>query len=104
MDIIIQPVGFKARQELLDYTKEKISKLMRRCNDLVRLDVGLKLNRTSSKAIKRCDIRMVIPGNDLIGTGTGSSFEQAVLISVGILERRLESRKNKRLDSRLGNV
>lgn len=101
MKVIIQPVGFKAKQELLEYTKEKISKLIRRCNDLVRLDVGLKLDRTSANDSKRCEIRMVIPGYDLIGSCRARSFEQAVVLSVEALERRLESRKNRRIDYRV---
>lgn len=98
MNIQIQALGFIAKTELLDFIKAKTEKLLRRCGDLVKVEVVLKIIDTSMKQTKRCEIRMIIPGNDLMGNYTARTFEEAVLLTIEILERRLESRKNKRID------
>jgi len=94
----IKSIGFNAKKELRDFINVKTTKLQRRCIDLVKIEVTLKLVGTFSKEAKRCEIRLVIPGNDLIGSCAAQSFEEAVLMTIEILERRLETRKNKRID------
>ena len=100
-NINIRSIGFYSGFTLLEFTKEKAGKLTRICRDLIRTDVVLKLENSATEENKRCEIRMVIPGNDLVAGYTANSFENAVLKTVEILARRIETRKNKRTDYRL---
>lgn len=98
MIVHIQSIGFRVKKELREFIEIKTAKLIRRCTDLVKIEVTLKLVGSFSNEAKRCEIRMVIPGNDLIGTYTARTFEEAILMSIESLERKLETRKNKRID------
>lgn len=104
MNIHVQTIGFNLNKELQEFVTMKSEKLVRRCTDLLKIEVAMKLVGTFNKESKRCEIRLVIPGNDLIGSYTGRTFEEAVLMSVEILERRLQERKNKRVDYRLASL
>jgi putative sigma-54 modulation protein len=98
MDIHIQPIGFNIRTELIEFIQTKTQKLIPRCKGLVKIQVTLKIIGTRELERKKCEIRLVIPGNDLISINTATNFEEAVLSSIEILERRLEERKNRRID------
>lgn len=98
MTVHIQSIGYSVKKELQEFIKIKTGKLIRRCSDVVKVEVALKPGGSFSNESKRCDIRMVIPGNDLFGSCTAGSFEEAVLMTVEILERKLATRKNRRMD------
>ena len=66
MKITIQSKDFTAKPILTDFIKEKTEKLFRLYDKIISCEVLLKIDKSETKGNKICDIRLVIPGNDLL--------------------------------------
>lgn len=95
MNITIQPKDFTAKAELTDFIKEKVEKLFRMYDRIISCEVVLKIDKSETKENKVCDIRLIIPGNDLLAGAQCKTFEEAAVQSIGALEKQIERRKNK---------
>ena len=89
MKIDIQTPGIKARQELLDLITEKVSKLEHLSDRILEARVLLKTEKSDIRDNKICEIRLVIPGNDLFASSQAESFEHAVQDSVNKSKRQV---------------
>lgn len=98
MRIDIQSVRFDADQKLLDFIKAKVDKLSRLNNQIVGIDVILKLENSGQVKDKICEIVVGIPGNKLMSKSVSKSFEQSTDESVNQLERQLKKVKGKQMD------
>ena len=79
MKITIQTPDFKARRELTDYVTENVLKLSVLADRSLEVRVVLKLDKSDSKDNKVCELKVVIPGNDLFAEKQSDKFEDAVL-------------------------
>jgi ribosomal subunit interface protein len=95
MNITIQDKGFTAKKELIDFIMEKTERLFRIYDKIIHCEVTLKIDRSETKDNKICDIRLIIPGNDLLAGAQCVTLEEAVMISIGALEKQIEKRKRK---------
>jgi ribosomal subunit interface protein len=95
MNITIQPKDFIAKKELTDFIKEKAEKLFRMYDKIISCEVVLKINKSETKENKVCDMRLIIPGNDLLAGAQSKTFEEAAILAIGALEKQIEKRKNK---------
>ena len=94
MKCIIETPNFKARQELLDFVEEKVSKLDRLTDIIIESKVFLKLDNTDNKENKICEIQLVIPGNDLFAKNRSSGFEDAVMKTIEGIKHQLQRLKD----------
>lgn len=95
MNITIQPKDFTAKEELTDFIKEKAEKLFRLYDKIISCEVVLKIDKSETKENKVCDLRLIIPGNDLLAGAKSKTFEEAAMQAIGALEKQIEKRKNK---------
>ena len=100
MKIDIQSRDFTAKKELLDFIAEKIEKLDRFYTEIISTEVCLALDKSDTNDNKFCEIRLIIPGNDLFASARCKSFEEAVAETAGALERQIEKHKNKIIGKR----
>lgn len=97
MDIIIQSLGFKAGEELENYTREKLGKLSP--NDhIVRANVTLFLGPQREPESSYCEIRLEVPGPDLFIKEHSVEFEQAIDSAVDRLQSMIRKAKDKKVD------
>lgn len=101
MNIDIKSIDFKLQETLIQHVQSKAERLSRVCRDGIRAELVLKRINTSDRQNKRCEIRVLIPGNDLLAGAIGASFEEAVAEAVELIQRRCSIRKSKRIDYRL---
>ena len=94
MDVIIQSLGFTAGQELEGYIKEKLEKLDRMDDKIIRARVTLQKGQETVDN-HHCDIRLEIPGNDHFVQKTGSSFESSTLEAIDTLQQMIRRSKDK---------
>jgi len=94
MNITIQPKYFTAKEELTDSIKEKAEKLFRMYDKIISCEVVLKIDKSATKENKVCDMRLIIPGNDLLAGAQSKTFEEAAMMAIGALEKQIEKRKN----------
>ena len=95
MNIKIQTPGFAIKQKLTDFVHEKVGKCSRLYDIIINTEVRFRIDKSDTKENKVCDIRLIIPGNDLRATAQCKTFEEAAAQAVEALERQIEKRKTK---------
>lgn len=95
MKIHIQTLDFTPRQSLLDLVNEKVGKLEKFSDRIIESRVTLRVEKSEKRDNKICEVRVVIPGNDLFVKKQSESFEDAVHRVVETLERQLKEWKEK---------
>ena len=95
MKVVNQAVNFNADAKLLEFIEKKLNKLEQYFDNIIMADVFLKVENTSDKDNKIVEIRLEIPGNDLIAKKKSSTFEAAVDEAADSLKRQIKKKKEK---------
>lgn len=93
MDIIIQSLGFTAGAELEEYIKEKLDKINRMDDNIIRARVTLQKGQEAIDN-HHCDIRLEIPGNDLYVKKSAGSYRSASLETIEALQKIIRRSKD----------
>ena len=99
MKVTTQSVNFNASSDLLDFIEKKVSSLSKFHDKILNAEVFLKLENSSDKENKTAEIKINIPGNELVVKKQYKSFEESVSIGVETLKRRLKKSKEKLRDA-----
>jgi len=94
MKAIFRATNFKADQKLLDFIQKKLDKLDNFFDKVIEAEVFLKLNNSGEKN-KTVEIKVGIPGNDIVVSRDAETFEKAMDLSYDVLKRQLRKRKEK---------
>ena len=100
MKIKVQAVDFKADQKLLDFVQKKMDKLDQYYDKIIDGVVYLKLGNISEKENKIAELKINIPGDDLIVKKKAKSFEESIDSATEGLRRMLK-KKNEKVKSRI---
>ena len=95
MKTIIQTPRINARVELIDFINEKVGKLKHLSERILEAQVVLKTDKSDSRNNKVCEIKLVIPGNDLFARCQSDTFEEAVQQAVHACGGQVRKWKNK---------
>ena len=95
MEIKIQSLHFTPKQELTDFINEKVSKLSHFYHRIESGEICLKLDKSDKTENKICEIRLVVPGNDLFAKRQCKTFEEATNETIGALQKQIEKLKTK---------
>lgn len=90
MNTRIQSIGFKAKEELTEFVTKKVNDLARFNESIFSSEVILKLDNNATGENKICEIRLMIPGNDLFAKRQSSTFEEATKQVVEALQKQIE--------------
>jgi len=96
MTVNIQSVNFKADSKLLRFIESKLEKTKIFFDRTINTDVFLKVDNNHLRANKIVEMRMSIPGNEIIVTKERKSFEEAADLVVEVLIRQLKKHKDRR--------
>jgi len=99
MKVFTQSVNFNADKELINYVDEKVLTLVKFHDKIVDAEVFLKVLNISDKENKLVEVKINIPGSELIIKREAKSFEEAVNSAVDNLKRQLKRSKEKHRDS-----
>lgn len=94
MTIIIQHPDFKPSPELIEFVHTHTGKLASLSDRILEARVLMKLNKSDTRQNKVCEIRLVIPGNDLFASHESSSFEEALTKTTDALKVQVERWKD----------
>jgi len=97
----IQSIGFTASEDLTAFVKEKTAKISLHFDNILTSEVCLKSEKSATNDNKICDIRLVIPGNDLLASAQCTTFEEAVALASDAIIKQIEKRKAKIHDKRV---
>ena len=95
MKVNVHAVNFAVDKKLLDFIQERMEKLEKYYDKIVSFDVFLKVEKTSDKENKIVEVKVHVPGDDLMVKKQCKTFEEAVELSAESLERLLVKRKEK---------
>jgi ribosomal subunit interface protein len=95
MKIVIQTPGFNANEQLLNTIHKKLNKLEPLSSKVVGIDVCLKIVKSDSNDNKVCEIKLLVPGNDLFAMKQSKTFEEAADKVIDALKRQLMDRKTE---------
>jgi putative sigma-54 modulation protein len=98
----IQSIGFTAHDELITFVNERTAKLGHYLESIISSEVCLSTDKSDTKENKVCDIRLVIPGNDLLASAQCKSFEEATTKAADALMKQIEKHKTKLYSKRVG--
>jgi putative sigma-54 modulation protein len=95
MEITIQSLHFTAGAQLHNFVMDKVGKLSNHYDKIMSADVTLKVDNSKNADNKVCEIRLIIPGEDLFAKSQSESFEEATTATVDALENQITKMKAK---------
>ncbi len=99
MKVFMQSVNFNADKELLEFIESKVKGLEKFHDKIVDAEVFLKVQQTSEKENKIIEVKLNIPGSELMVKKEAKTFEHGVAVVIDILKRQLKKSKEKHRDS-----
>ncbi|MDP4600458.1 MAG: ribosome-associated translation inhibitor RaiA [Polaribacter sp.] len=99
MKVFTQSVNFNADKDLINYVEKKANQLVKFHDKIVDVEVFLKVQNTSDKENKIIEIKLNIPGNELIVKRETKTFEEGINLGIDSLKRQLKKSKEKTRDS-----
>lgn len=100
MRIDIQSIGFISKQELKNFVYEKVKTLARFYREVIGSEIFMRIDNSNTKVSKVCQIRVAIPGNDLMARAQCRTFEEATTKVVDALKRQIKNLKAKTINKR----
>jgi putative sigma-54 modulation protein len=95
MKVNVQSVNFSADQKLITHIQRRLDKLERYYDRIVDGEVFLKVDNNHTRQNKITEIKINIPGHDLVVKKQCKSFEEAADLSTEALRRQLKKHKEK---------
>ena len=95
MKISVQSVNFNISKELVTYVEKKVSNLEKFHDHIIGAEVYLKVQSTSEKENKLVDVKMSLPGVDIVAKKQSKTFEEAASMAIDSVKRQLVKRKEK---------
>ena len=95
MNVNFQSVNYTADIKLVEFTQKIMEKITQFYNQIVDVFVYTKVENSSDKINKFAELKIGIPGDDVIVKKTAKSFEEAINQAADSAERILKRRKEK---------
>ena len=102
MRISVQSIHFNADKKLLAFIQKKAEKLDQFSDQILNVEIYLRLENTEDESNKIAEIKLNLPGNQLFVKEQCKSFEEATDLAVESLRRQVTKHKTK-TRSRLAN-
>jgi len=86
----IQTPDFKASEKLMNFVTENVQKLSGLSDRILESHVLLKVEKSASNKNKVCELKVVVPGNDVFAARQSATFEEAILEAVEAAEHQIK--------------
>lgn len=95
MDIRIKSVRFEHSEKLEEFIQKKVSKLDKYFDDIIYVDITLKVIKPETVSNKQVEIMVSVPNNELFAEKVSDSFEESVDLVVDAVKKQLTKHKEK---------
>ena len=95
MKLLIQAVNFDATEKLEAYIEKKAKKLEKVFDDIMTMDLYLKVVKPEPAANKQAEIKATAPGVDFFASKTCDTFEEAIDLSLEAIGKQVIKYKEK---------
>ncbi len=95
MKVITQSVNFTADKDLITFVNKKVEGLGKYHDKIVDAEVYLKVQQTSEKENKVTELKLNIPGHDLMVKKESKTFEEGISLCADSMKRQVTKIKEK---------
>ncbi|MBE9466702.1 MAG: ribosome-associated translation inhibitor RaiA [Bacteroidetes bacterium] len=95
MQVKIHSLKFDADQKLEQFIESKVNKLNQFYDDIISVDVFLKVDKDQSLENKITEIKLKISGTELFAKKQTKSFEESTDTAIDALRRQITKFKEK---------
>lgn len=95
MDIEVKAIKFDATDKLQEFIQKKVSKLEKFCDNIMKVEVSLKVVKPATAQNKLASIVAVLPSEEIFVEKQNDTFEEAITQCMPVLERQLVKYKEK---------
>lgn len=95
MDIRIKSLRFEHSEKLEEFIQKKVSKLDKYFDEIIYVDVTLKVIKPETVSNKQVEIMVSVPSNELFAEKVSDSFEESVDMVVEAVKKQLTKHKEK---------
>ena len=95
MKLRIQAINFDATTTLEAYTNKKLLKLEKNFDEILNIEVYLKVVKPESATNKEAEIKVSIPNVDFFASKTCDSFEEATDLTIEAIDKQIRKQKEK---------
>ena len=96
MNIQIHSVRFDADKKLIDFVQQKLEKLAQFGEDIVNVEVYLRLDKDQERENKISEIKVEISGSSLFAKKQSKSFEESTDEAIDALKKQITKYKHKK--------
>ena len=93
MKITVQSIGLTPHEPLEEHLNKKVSKLDTFYDKIQECQVFLKVENNNTKDNKTAEIKLVVPGDDIVVKKTSDSFEESLDQCVDTAKKLLIKKK-----------
>ncbi|NLI72627.1 MAG: ribosome-associated translation inhibitor RaiA [Bacteroidales bacterium] len=95
MKLLIQSVNFDATEKLEAYINKKIKKRERIFDDIMTMNMYLKVVKPETVSNKQAEIKATAPGVEFFASKTCDTFEEAIDLGLTAIEKQVLKYKKK---------
>ena len=96
MNIQIHSVRFDADKKLTDFIRQKVEKLMNFGEDIVNVEVYLRIDKDQAGENKISEIKLDVSGKPLFAKKQSKTFEEATDDAIDALKKQIAKHKQKK--------
>jgi putative sigma-54 modulation protein len=95
MTIRVQSIHFDADVKLINFIQEKVDKMVTFYDQIIGGEVFLKLDKSNDAKNKVVQIKLHIPGSEIIVSEQCRTFEEATDLCMNSLSRKVKQHKER---------
>ena len=95
MKLRIQSINFDATTTLESYINKKTLKLEKFFDEIISIEVYLKVVKPETSTNKEAEIKVSVPNVDFFASKTCDTFEEAVDLTLDAIEKQIRKYKEK---------
>ncbi|MEA5129049.1 MAG: ribosome-associated translation inhibitor RaiA [Proteiniphilum sp.] len=96
MELTIQSVNFDATDQLKAFVEKKIKKLERFSDDIIQVEVILKVVKPETAKNKDAAVKLKLRHSEAFANKTADTFEEAIDLCVVAIEKQIFKTKEKK--------
>ena len=95
MNIEFQAINYVADQKLIDFAQKRVEKLAHFFDHIISTQLFTKVEKNDNMMNKFVELKLVVPGDNMIIKKTAKSFEAAISVAVEAAKIVLKKHKEK---------
>ena len=95
MNINFQSVNYNADSKLIEFAEKRIKKISQFYLNIIDVFIYTKVENKSDRVNKLAELKIGIPGDNVVVKNTAKSFEEAISLAADSAERILKRHKEK---------